>query len=86
MEPERVRLNVQKLIEANYLQKVLAGETERYHVTVNGIRKVYNRIDFLKRDLSSLNLHSYFSAQRVLKKLKMATLLSSRSFLYTTRT
>ena len=40
LEPEKVRLNVQKLIEANYIQKVLAGETERYHVTVNGIRKV----------------------------------------------
>jgi hypothetical protein len=40
LEPEKVRLNVQKLIEANYLKKVLADETERYHVTVNGIRKV----------------------------------------------
>jgi hypothetical protein len=40
IEPEKVRLNVQKLIEANYLQKVLVGETERYQVTANGIRKV----------------------------------------------
>ena len=40
MEPEKVRLNIQKLIETNYLKANQIKGTERYHITVNGIRKV----------------------------------------------
>lgn len=40
MEPEKVRLNIQKLIETNYLRSSFIDGIERYHITVEGIRKV----------------------------------------------
>ena len=40
MEPKNVSGNLQKLIEAQYVQTVFIGDIERYQVTVNGIRKV----------------------------------------------
>jgi hypothetical protein len=39
-EPEKVRDNLEKLINTSYVKRDLRGGTERYHVTVNGIRKV----------------------------------------------
>ncbi len=40
MEPERVRSNIQKLIETNYVKANSSSGVERYHVTEDGIRKV----------------------------------------------
>jgi len=40
MEPEKVRENLQKLIETNYVRVNFSGGIERYHITANGIRKV----------------------------------------------
>jgi len=40
MEPDKARLNIQKLVSTNYVQVNLSGGVERYHVTADGIRKV----------------------------------------------
>jgi len=40
MEPQRVRENLEKLINTEYIQKTFKEGSEKYHVTVNGIRKV----------------------------------------------
>lgn len=40
MEPQRVRENLEKLINTDYIQKTFREGSERYHVTINGIRKV----------------------------------------------
>jgi DNA-binding MarR family transcriptional regulator len=40
MEPSRVRENIEKLIGTEYVQKTFRDGSERYHVTINGIRKV----------------------------------------------
>jgi len=40
LEPDKVRENLQKLMETDYVQRVNRSGVERYHVTVNGIRKV----------------------------------------------
>lgn len=40
LDPNKVRESLQKLIETNYVQAILSNGIERYHVTVNGIRKV----------------------------------------------
>jgi len=40
MEPEKVRSNIQKLIETNHIQVYSIGGVERYHITADGIRKV----------------------------------------------
>ena len=40
MEPERVRLNIQKNVEANYIQVDPSSGAERFYLTANGIRKV----------------------------------------------
>ena len=40
MEPQRVRENLEKLINTEYIQKTFKEGSEKYHVTINGIRKV----------------------------------------------
>jgi len=40
MESDKVRSNIHKLIETNYVQMNSIGGVERYHVTEDGIRKV----------------------------------------------
>ena len=40
MEPEKVRSDLQKLIETNYVKAISSNRVERYHVTVDCIRKV----------------------------------------------
>jgi predicted transcriptional regulator len=40
MDPQRVRENLDKLINTDYIQKTFREGSERYHVTINGIRKV----------------------------------------------
>jgi len=40
MEPQRVRENLEKLMNTEYIQKTFKEGSEKYHVTVNGIRKV----------------------------------------------
>jgi uncharacterized protein YceH (UPF0502 family) len=40
MEPEKVRSNLQKLIETNYAEAISSNRVERYNVTVDCIRKV----------------------------------------------
>jgi DNA-binding transcriptional regulator GbsR (MarR family) len=40
MEPQKVRENLEKLINTEYIQKTFREGSERYHVTVSGIRKV----------------------------------------------
>jgi len=40
MEPQKVRENLDKLISTQYIQKTYRDGLERYHVTINGIRKV----------------------------------------------
>ncbi|MBS7614317.1 hypothetical protein KEJ18_01070 [Candidatus Bathyarchaeota archaeon] len=40
MEPQKVRENLEKLISTQYIQKIYRDGLERYHVTINGIRKV----------------------------------------------
>jgi len=40
MEPQRVRENLEKLISTEYIQKSFREGSERYYVTINGIRKV----------------------------------------------
>ena len=40
MEAGRIKSNIEKLIQANYVQMVSAGGVEKYQVTANGIRKV----------------------------------------------
>jgi DNA-binding transcriptional regulator GbsR (MarR family) len=40
MDPQRVRENLEKLINTDYIQKTFRDGSERYHVTINGIRKV----------------------------------------------
>ena len=40
LEPPKVRENLRKLIEANYVSVINAGGMEKYHVTTDGIRKV----------------------------------------------
>ena len=39
-EHQKVRDNLEKLINTNYVQRNLRGDTERFHVTIDGIRKV----------------------------------------------
>jgi hypothetical protein len=39
-EPQKVRDNLEKLISTDYVQRDLSGGAERFHVTINGIRKV----------------------------------------------
>ena len=39
MEPEKAKLNLEKLIEANYVQAVSIRGVERYMVTADGVRK-----------------------------------------------
>jgi hypothetical protein len=39
-EPQKVRDNLEKLISTSYVQRDLREGAERYHVTINGIRKV----------------------------------------------
>jgi len=40
MEPEKVMKNLEKLIKNNYVCVNFHEGTEKYHVTINGIRKV----------------------------------------------
>jgi DNA-binding transcriptional regulator GbsR (MarR family) len=40
MEPQRVRTQLDKLVNTDYVQKTFREGSERYHVTINGIRKV----------------------------------------------
>lgn len=40
MEPEKIRENLQKLIEADYVHVNLTSGIEKYHTTIDGIRKV----------------------------------------------
>ena len=40
MEPEKVRSNMHKLVEDNYVQLVSIEGAERYLVTAEGIRRV----------------------------------------------
>jgi len=40
MEPEKVRENLEKLISNEYVSSSFSGGAEKYHVTINGIRKV----------------------------------------------
>jgi len=40
MEPSKVEENLRKLMEANYIDARVIGGTVRYHVTIDGIRKV----------------------------------------------
>lgn len=40
MESDKVRSNIQKLIETKYVQVNSTGGVERYHLTADGIRKV----------------------------------------------
>lgn len=40
MELEKVRSDLHKLIETNYVKAISSNRVERYHVTVDGIRKV----------------------------------------------
>jgi len=40
MEPEKVKTNIQKLIETNCIQVYSSGEVKRFYLTVDGIRKV----------------------------------------------
>ncbi len=40
MEPEKIRENLEKLIKNDYIHVNFSGGAERYHVSINGIRKV----------------------------------------------
>ena len=40
MEPEKIRENLQKLIETDCIHLDSNGGIEKYHITINGIRKV----------------------------------------------
>ena len=40
LEPEKARTTIHKLVEANYVGVVMSGGIQRYHVTLDGIRKV----------------------------------------------
>ena len=40
MEPQRVRTQLDKLANTDYVQKTFREGSERFHVTINGIRKV----------------------------------------------
>ncbi len=40
MEPQRVITQLDKLVNTNYVQKTFREGLERFHVTINGIRKV----------------------------------------------
>ncbi|MBS7656644.1 hypothetical protein KEJ33_01820 [Candidatus Bathyarchaeota archaeon] len=40
MDPQKVKENLEKLISTQYIQKTYRDGSERYHVTINGIRKV----------------------------------------------
>ncbi len=40
MEREKVEQNLMKLIENEYIQSVSVSGSEKYYVTINGIRKV----------------------------------------------
>jgi len=40
MESEKVRENLEKLIRNEYVSASFSDGAERYHVTINGIRKV----------------------------------------------
>lgn len=40
MEPQRVRTQLDKLVNTYYVQKTFREGSERFHVTINGIRKV----------------------------------------------
>jgi len=40
MEPGKIRENLEKLIQTDYVRMVSREGAERYHVTTNGIRKV----------------------------------------------
>jgi len=40
METSSVEFHIQKLVELGYVQSIEAGETGKYHLTPNGIRKV----------------------------------------------
>lgn len=40
MEPEKIMENLQKLIEADYVHLDINSGVEKYHTTINGIRKV----------------------------------------------
>ena len=40
MDPEKVKENLEKLIKNEYIQRNYYEGTTKYHVTINGIRKV----------------------------------------------
>lgn len=40
MESSTVQLHLQKLVEMGYVQFMKADETDKYHVTLDGMRKV----------------------------------------------
>lgn len=40
IEPEKVLENLEKLIKNEYIHVSLVEDAKRYHVTINGIRKV----------------------------------------------
>jgi len=40
MEAPELQTHLQKLIELGYAQSFRSGETDKYHLTVDGIRKV----------------------------------------------
>jgi len=40
MDPSKVEENLRKLAASNYIEARVVGGTKRYHVTLNGIRKV----------------------------------------------
>jgi DNA-binding MarR family transcriptional regulator len=40
MDPSKVEENLRKLIASNYIETNVVGGIKRYHVTINGIRKV----------------------------------------------
>ncbi len=40
MESSTIQLHLQKLVEMGYVQFTTADETDKYHVTLDGMRKV----------------------------------------------
>ncbi|HIE14693.1 TPA: hypothetical protein EYP70_05415 [Candidatus Bathyarchaeota archaeon] len=40
IEPSKVKENLRKLVEANYIEVCVIGGTKKYHVSIDGIRKV----------------------------------------------
>ena len=40
LDTEKVKENLEKLIDTNYVCSIFTNEVKRYHITVNGIRKV----------------------------------------------